>query len=67
MTDLEKLTDTCYISKDTGLAIVRPVDRTEWVVIDSGTEENLSGVVFGPAQFERCKVYVAVRTEVNRV
>lgn len=55
------------MKNDIGLAIMRPVDRTEWIVIDSGTEERPSGVVFGPAQFERCKFYVAQRIEANHV
>ena len=58
MFELIKLTETCYLCDEMGLAIVNPVDSSQWSVIDQGNKGEPSKVVFGPASFERCRVFI---------
>lgn len=58
MFEITKLSETCYLCEDVGLAIVNPVDSLNWFVIDKGNENESSKVVFGPEGFEQCRVFV---------
>ena len=56
--NIEKLTETCYLCEEVGLAIVNPADSYNWIVIDKGDENNFSKVVFKSPSFEQCCVFV---------
>lgn len=58
MFEISKISETCYLCEDVGLAIVNPVDSSHWIVIDKGNESEPSKVVFGPSVFEQCRVFV---------
>ena len=58
MFEITKLSETCYICEDVGLAIINSVDSLNWFVIDKGSDNKPSKVVFGPSVFEQCRIFV---------
>lgn len=50
---LEKLTETCWLNEPTLLAIVKPMEMQEYVVIDIEGKK-----VFGPNTFGKCAMYI---------
>jgi hypothetical protein len=58
MFELIKLSETCYLCEDVGLAIINPMETSHWIVIDNGSESETSKVVFGPTGFEQCRVFI---------
>jgi hypothetical protein len=58
MFELVKLSETCYLCDEVGLAIVNQMETSDWFVIDKGTERESSKVVFGPSGFEQCRVFI---------
>ena len=56
--ELEKLTENVYLCEAVELAIVHPIDTPQWIVIDKGVNDTFSKIVFGPSNFEQCRVFV---------
>lgn len=50
---MKKISDTLWIHDHLKLAIVQPMDRSDWIVLNNNT-----AVIFGPNTFKNCKQFV---------